>query len=204
MDRKYIYIIVIVLTITLVVYNHYIGLSADKTAVELDEIIELDETQKNTEIKYNLTINNTQNDEKNLVYSYKITIPSISGAYKYTKGTEESYLIFTANGEAEITLNSNDTLVIYDLPEGTTYKVEQTTDVSDKYTTKVGEENTTTIEGTINETSTIEFKNETIIQDEPVKKNPFTSDNHYLVLFVSIYAIILVIIGLKLKIKRFD
>lgn len=204
MNRKYIYILVIILTIVLVVYNQYIGLSAEQNAVELDNLPNIEETQKNTEVKYNLTIKNSQNDENDLIYSYKITIPTISGAYKYSKNNEESYLIFTANGAAELTLNSNDTLVLYDLPDGTNYKVEQITDVTDKYTTRIGEEQTTIIEGTISETNTIEFTNETIIQKEPVKKNPFTSDNHYLVLFVCLYAIILVLIATKLKIKRFE
>ncbi len=204
MQRKYIYLLVIVLTIVLVVYNHFIGLSSTKPSVELDNSPVIEETQKNTEVKYNLKIDNYQNDEKDIIYSYKITIPEISGAYKYSKNNEESYLIFTANGEAEVTLNSNDSLTIYELPEGIKYKIEQITDVSEKYTTKTDETNGTIIEGIISETNNIKFTNETIISEEPVKKNPFTSDNHYLALFVFIYAVIISIVATRIKVKRFE
>lgn len=204
MQRKYIYLLVIFLTIVLVVYNHFIGLSSEKPSVELNNSPTIEETQKNTEVKYNLKIDNFQNDDQDIIYSYKITIPEISGAYKYSKNNEESYLIFTANGEAEITLNSNSSLTIYDLPEGIKYKIEQITDISEKYTTKVDEKESTIIEGTISETNNIKFSNETIISEEPVKKNPFTSDNHYLALFVFIYAVIISIIATRIKVKRFE
>lgn len=204
MQRKYIYLLVIFLTIVLVVYNHFVGLSSKKPSVELNNSPTIEETQKNTEVKYNLQIDNFQNDEQDIIYSYKITIPEISGAYKYSKNNEESYLIFAANGEAEITLNSNSSLTIYDLPEGIKYKIEQITDVSEKYTTKVDEKESAIVEGTISETNNIKFSNETIISEEPVKKNPFTSDNHYLALFVFVYAIIITIIATRIKVKRFE
>lgn len=204
MQRKYIYLLVIFLTIVLVVYNHFVGLSSKKTSVELNNSPTIEETQKNTEVKYNLQIDNFQNDEQDIIYSYKITIPEISGAYKYSKNNEESYLIFAANGEAEITLNSNSSLIIYELPEGIKYKIEQITDVSEKYTTKVDEKESAIVEGTISETNNIKFSNETIISEEPVKKNPFTSDNHYLALFVFVYAIIITIIATRIKVKRFE
>ena len=58
-------------------------------------------------------------------------------------------------------------------------------------------------EGTLTVDTNVEFDNETI-KEETVKKNPYTADNHYLVLIVFIYAVIIISLTMKLKIKRFE
>lgn len=204
MLRKIIYIIIFILTIALVVTEHYNLLDLNKEATRLESITDaIDDTVKEVELTANLIIKNNQNDEKNLTYSYKITIENISGAQLAIKDTTEDYIVFAANGTTEITLNSNEEITFKNLPDGAKYKIEQTTDVSDKYTTSINEVETSVIEGILEVETRVEFDNETIKQ-ETVKKNPYTADNHYLVLFVFIYAIIIVGLAMKLKIKRFE
>ena len=204
MSRKIIYIIIFILTIALVVTEHYNLLDLNKEATRIDSITDaIDDTLKEVELAANLIIKNNQNDEKNLTYSYKITIENVSGAQLAMKGTTEDYIVFAANGIAEITLNSNEEIIFKNLPDGAKYKVEQTTDVSDKYTTSINKVKTNSIEGILKVETKVEFDNETI-KEETVKKNPYTADNYYLVLFVFIYAIIIIILAMKLKIKRFE
>lgn len=211
MQRKYIYIIVVILTIALVLVDHYVGLFTDNTnkAVEQHFSDELEEAYNATEISYSLIIKNFQNDNEKTTYTYKIKIPDFVGAQLYTHNGTENYVIFAANGEAEVHLNSNESLIIHNIPEGSNYRIEQVTDVSEKYTTTVNNLESKVIEGTIGSENTIEFNNETIIEEVPEvpeeeeKDNPFTEDNHYLVLTVFIYAIIILFIALRHKIKRF-
>ena len=109
--------------------------------------------------------------------------------------------------------------ILKDIPEGSIYEIEQVTDVSDKYTTKVNSVETKLVTGTIGTSSIVEFANETIIPQTPTKPsedgtekpapeeeekdNPFTNDTHYLALIVFLYASVILFIAFKNKIKRF-
>lgn len=205
MQRKYIYVIVFILTIALVLTDDYIGLNTN-TATETAEKLQgdIEDTYKSAEIKSNLAIKNLQNDEQELVYTYKIKIDNIVGAQLATYKGEEFYIIFAANGETEVTVDSNETLTIIDVPQGSNYTIEQITDVSDKYNTTINKQEITHYEGVIAEENIVEFNNETIKQQTPVKKNPYTSDNNNLKIIVLVYAAIIIIVALKFKIKRFS
>lgn len=205
MQRKYIYILVFILTVILVLTEHYVGLNPtklSKPSAELKE--ELDDTYKEVAVKADLVIKNLQNDEKELVYTYKLKVENIVGAHLATYKGEEKYIIFAANGEVEIVIDSNESITIADLPEGAKYSIEQITDVSDKYNTTINKEETSKYEGIITTENIIEFNNETIKSKDPVKKNPYTNDNHYLKVIVLVYAAIIIIVALKFRIKRFS
>lgn len=202
MQRKYIYILVFILTIALVLTDYYVGLNS-ANSVSTEKFQEVEDTQLNVEVKADLVISNLQNDERELVYAYKVKIDGIKGAQLALYDNEEKYIIFTANGEAEITIESNKTMTIKDLPLGSNYSIEQITDVSDKYNTKTNKEEKTSKEGKIEEENYIEFSNETIKTTTQASKNPFTSDNTYLFVGLLIYAIVLIIIAIRIKIKKF-
>lgn len=217
MQRKYIYIIVFILTIALVFTDHYIGLldRSDSEAVE-QLANDLEDNYNAATVSYSLVIKNFQNDDENTLYTYRVKISDINGAQLYTYNNKDDYMVFAANGEANFQVASNQTLIIKEIPEGATYEIEQITDVSNKYTTKVNNIETKIVSGTISSENEVEFANETIIPpattptedetgkvEEEKKENPFTNDNHYLAVFVFLYASIVLFIAFKNKIKRF-
>lgn len=204
MQRKIIYIIVFIVTIALVIADSYIDFNSkqNNNATVLPE--ELDDTYKSADIKSNLVIKNFQNDEQELVYTYLLKIDNVVGAQLTIYKGIESYIIFAANGEVEITIDSNQTLTIVDLPQGSNYSIEQITDVSDKYNTTINKEEKTKYEGTLEEENIVEFNNETLKNEKPIKKNPTTSDKNSSMIIVLIYSAILITIALKLKVKKFE
>lgn len=206
MQRKYIYIIVFILTIALVITDYYVGLNTATSQEEAKKLQEnIDDAYKGAEIKSNLVIKNLQNDEQDLVYTYKIKVENAVGAHLAIYKGEEHYIIFTANGETEVTIDSNENLTIAELPEGAHYTIEQVTDVSDKYNTTINEQEVTKYEGVIAATeNTVEFNNETLVSKKPVNKNPYTSDNNNLKIIVLIYAAIIILVALRLRVKRFE
>ncbi|MGN1372283.1 MAG: hypothetical protein ACI4XM_08425 [Candidatus Coprovivens sp.] len=204
MQRKIIYIIVFIVTIALVIVDSYIDFNSKKNnnATVLQE--ELDDTYKSADIKSNLVIKNLQNDDQELVYTYLLKIDNVVGAQLTIYKGIESYIIFAANGEVEITIDSNETLTVVDLPQGSNYSIEQITDVSDKYNTTINKEEKTKYEGTLEEENIVEFNNETLKNEKPIKKNPTTSDKNSSMIIVLIYSAILITIALKLKVKKFE
>lgn len=207
MQRKYIYIIVVTLTFLLVGVEQYLDSNNSSTAVDSPNYLEEhNDTFNNIESVSSLVITNIQNDDQPIAYTYQISIEGISGAYRYRHNENEGYIVFSANGIAQIMLNSNEFYTIYDLPNNVSYKVEQTNNVSDKYTTTANEKESTLVEGTISLESKATFENRTIIVEEPVKEkpNPITAD------YIGIPTIIAVIFGLsfiiarKFKVKRFE
>lgn len=220
MQRRYIYILVFILTIGLVLVDHYYGLSKQKdneVINKLDEVI--DDEYNAATVNYSLIIKNFQNDDNEYLYTYRVKITDLNGAQLYTYKNTDNYMVFAANGEANFQVASNETLTIHNIPEGSIYEIEQVTDVSDKYTTKINSVETKVVTGTIGTSSIVEFANETIIPQTPTKPskdgtekpapeeeekdNPFTNDTHYLALIVFLYASVILFIAFKNKIKRF-
>lgn len=209
MSRKFIYIIVIIATIALVIWNDTKNNNLSNMQVETDlkalNNLTVDEIYNSAEIVSPLTIKNTQNDDEQITYNYRIKISEISGAYKYTYNGKESYLVFSANGEAQITLNSNESITIYDLPSEVSYTIEQLNDVSDKYTTTTNDTASTIAEGTISLDTTVLFENKTIIIPTKPNKNPYTAARP-MILFVFICFVSFGLLSKirKIKIKRFE
>ena len=207
MSRKIVYIVVFITTIALVVYNDYQQNSTLNDALDSNETRELNiaESYNSSELPTSLTIQNYQNDEEEITYTYTLKINDIEGAYRYKHNDKESYLVFSAKGESQITLKSNESLTIYDLPVNTNYLIEQINDVSDTYTTTTNNENKTSNEGTISYETIVTFDNKTILSKEEPSKNPFTSSKP-ITIFVIMCFISLVIYTIihKIKITRFE
>lgn len=207
MSRKIVYIVVFITTIALVVYNDYQQNSTLNDAIDSNETRELNiaESYNSSELPTSLTIQNYQNDEEEITYTYTLKINDIEGAYRYKYNDKESYLVFSAKGESQITLKSNESLTIYDLPVNTNYLIEQINDVSDTYTTTTNNENKTSNEGTISYETIVTFDNKTILSKEEPSENPFTSSKP-ITIFVIMCFISLVIYTIihKIKITRFE
>lgn len=207
MSRKIVYIVVFITTIALVVYNDYQQNSNLNDDLDSNETRELNiaESYNSSELPTSLTIQNYQNDEEEITYTYTLKINDIEGAYRYKYNDKESYLVFSAKGESQITLKSNESLTIYDLPVNTNYLIEQINDVSDTYTTTTNNENKTSNEGTISYETIVTFDNKTILSKEEPSKNPFTSSKP-ITIFVIMCFISLVIYTIihKIKITRFE
>lgn len=207
MSRKIVYIVVFITTIALVVYNDYQQNSTLNDVLDSNETRELNiaESYNSSELPTSLTIQNYQNDEEEITYTYTLKINDIEGAYRYKYNDKESYLVFSAKGESQITLKSNESLTIYDLPVNTNYLIEQINDVSDTYTTTTNNENKTSNEGTISYETIVTFDNKTILSKEEPSENPFTSSKP-ITIFVIMCFISLVIYTIihKIKITRFE
>ncbi len=215
MQRKYIYVLVVFLTIALVIAESFYSEAKEKEAEmqlseqyqEKDDLINKIEADK-----HSLVIMNYQDDDKEIKYVYQLKIDDIAGAFKYSYNGEDKYMVFTANGEAKVYIKSNESITIYDLPEGTHYYIEQLNVIKDEYTTTVGEEEKTIIEGNIKKENIIEFTNKKIvIEEQPEEKPEVVPDNPYTaaeeiirMVLLFIIAAILIFTYKNYKIKRFE
>lgn len=209
MQRKYIYILVSILTVILVSINNVVELNSQNKTNSKNQgnliVEEQEPSYKGVEISSPLIVKNYQNDENKTTYSYRIKIENAVGAYRYEYNEKESYLVFNAIGESQFTLRSNELITIYDLPKNAEYEIEQVTDVSEKYVTKINNETKKIATGILTLENNIEFYNETIkVETEPVKKNPVTSDVYTLGIVCFLITTIIFIALKKIKIKRFD
>lgn len=207
-NRKHIYIIALFIIVVISITTSHIELDhRENQLLNTQQNVEQYDDYKEIDILYPLEIRNYQNDNKVIEYTYKIKIKDISGAYKYKYKDKESYMVFTANGESQFILDSNESIIIYDLPENAEYEIEQTTNVSDNYTTKVDKEYKTIIKGNVTASSQVAFDNETKkpeTKPEHQEKNPYTKDSYYFIVIIASFALILGMIGKNYKIKRFD
>lgn len=218
MKRKFIYIIAIILSVVYVGSEYYIDLSIENTTSlnDLDQERYLDtkdiDSYLNDENNYlaieslvDLTLNNIQNDKEIKTYTYKITINNVYGAYRYTLNKEEKYLIFSANGEAELSLKSNETVIIYDLPQNESYTIEQIGGDTTKYTIKANNVVGTTTKGKLDTKNVITFENKTQVKEHNKNpENPYTADIYTLAIILFIITTIIFLSIKHIKIKRFE
>ena len=142
-----------------------------------------------------LTIVNEQNDSKQNTYTYEINISEISGSYKYTLNNKTSYLTFDANGNATITLNPNEIITIYELPDSQ-YKITQ--NINNNYVTYINNNKTHSITSNISKTNKVTFSNKIINVTSPTTSTiPLNT-----ITLITIILLILLILT-KLKIKRY-
>lgn len=174
MQRKYIYIIIILLTVIFCSTKYYlIDLSGTPVIIQSEsknQDSNIDDTYIEAIIKSPVVIKNLQNDDNEINYKYSIKISNLSGAYKCTIGSQDTYLIFSANGKSEFTLKSNEKLTIYDVPNELEYTIEQLTNVDDTYTTKANDVISHIATGTIYLETNIIFENNTKIPNEEIEK----------------------------------
>lgn len=208
MYRKFIYILVFITTIAFVLYDYQENKNENKSLQSNNEEKLKEDLYNSAEILSPLTIKNYQNDDKIIEYTYKITLSDIAGAYPYEYNGKESYILFAANGETQITIKSNETITIYGLPNDTKYKIEQLTNVSDNYTTTINDENIFTAEGKLSPDTIITFDNKTIIEEEPEQiphENPFTASAPIFVFIIMCLISILIHNRInKIKITKYE
>lgn len=236
MKRKYIYIIVFLLAIIVSVGNYYVELSLNEpkernelyATYNLEPNIFDDLEEENSFysalITSPLTIKNYQNDDEVITYTYNLKIDNIHGAYRYNKDNKEGYIVFSANGEATLKLNSNESITIYDIPSDKEYWIEQVTNVKDKYTTKINDIYGTSGIGTINLETEITIENNTRngyvkptpenpenpdsnhpVEEQPKpEKNPITGDSFYYIIIILTITIGVLFTLAKMKVKRFE
>ena len=226
MQRKYIYILVILITIILNVSDYYYQENMEKEE-NPNQIADEFNDYNSATILSPLTITNIQNDNNTQEYTYKLKINEVRGAYRYTKNGEENYMLFAANGEASITLKSNESVTIYDLPNDTNYVITQ--QLNNKYKTYINSVEMNVIEGVITIENNITFNNIAIEftpsnpqekpdeseeenktneteQEENKKpsKNPYTNDFIIAYFIILVISLVSLVIYPKIKVKKFE
>ena len=226
MQRKYIYILVILITIILNVSDYYYQENMEKEE-NPNQIADEFNDYNSATILSPLTITNIQNDNNTQEYTYKLKINEVRGAYRYTKNGEENYMLFAANGEASITLKSNESVTIYDLPNDTNYVITQ--QLNNKYKTYINSVEMNVIEGVITIENNITFNNIAIEftpsnpqekpdeseeenkpneteQEENKKpsKNPYTNDFIIAYFIILVISLVSLVIYSKIKVKKFE
>ncbi len=222
MKRSYIYVIVILLTITLVSTDYYIG-------KDLQNVYPLDVNYNTIEDDYvkeagvvgTFTIVNEQNSLETLDYKYTLKVNGLSGAYRIKHNNNEEFLIFAANGEAELKLKSNDVVTIYDVPVDLTYTIRQETD-NKEFTLTTNGQTTNVATGETSDNSTITFKNtskvaatkdskntqkkETKQKDNKASKKdiPNTGETEIKLTLVLIVSLLIIVCFKIMKVKRFE
>lgn len=173
----------------------------DDNKAPIDNDVEYKEIGNNA----TLVISNLQNDNKKITYTYKIVISGVSGAYRYKYNDTQKYIIFSANGEAEITINSNESITIYDLPKGSGYMIEQSGGDSSKYTITANSVVGTKSSGVLGENSRVTFENKVSVKDgNKNPNNPYTADVYTLGIILFVIATIIFLAIRHIKINRFE
>ena len=148
--------------------------------------------------KTNIEIINNQNDDEKTKYTYNVIIRDVTGATRYSVDGVESYIVFSSKGEATFTINSNQKIIIFDIPYNTYYSIEQAT--NNKYVTSVGNKNQNIIEGVTAQANIITFYN----TNKVVNANPNTADYSIIYIATAILSFIAFIVLIKtIKVKRF-
>ena len=176
-----------------------VGIISLNTNKVNENVVNLSQKQAGpTGVVSNLTIKNVQNTSDAITYTYNIKLDGLQGSYRYTLNGVESYMVLNAVGSSSIEVNSNQTLIIYDIPVNTTYTIEQNRPAN--YKTIVDNVETTMAQGTTVNGSTITFNNETTVVDS----NPVTSDKINIVAIILFLAAATSIVLKNIKVKRYE
>ena len=222
MKRTYIYLIAALLSVTIASADFLIGKDLQKI-VPLDEQYRAiedntpEETVQEAKLVTTLKIKNEQNSDEVITYKYTIQSPELAGAYRYIVNDQEGYMIFTANGESSFELKSNESIIIYDVPVDIDYTITQET-TSDKYTTKVEDQeklsynskttsdNNITFNNSTKKAETKQSTKENKKTDSKAKKKeiPNTGETEIKMVLVLLISILVIYCFRKLKIKRFE
>lgn len=188
-------------------YTFNVSKKSTRKTIEIERTYKADDLydeSDNTELvneevsKTSIEIINYQNDQQKEKYTYNITIRDVTGATRYSVDGVESYAVFSSNGEATITINSNQKIIIYDIPYNTYYSIEQAS--NSKYVTSVDNKNQNIIEGVTAQNNIVTFNN----TNKVVSANPSTADYSIMYIVSAILSLIALIVLIKtVKVKRF-
>lgn len=158
----------------------------------------------NSESSSNLIINNIQNSNEEITYTYNIHIDGVSGSTLIKIDDNSDYYIFDSLNNLLIEVLSNQTLTIENLPNNANYKI--SVEKIDGYNIKINNIETNEIKGTLEENTIINitsFTNKEIIVDdkklEDVKVNPRTSDSIALLGLLCLFAMLIFYSLIKYK-----
>lgn len=209
MNRNFIYIIVVIATIGFVFGEDYLRKDLENVG---DDILNLDtgkmieevpvdykELKDSEAIRTTLEIKNKENDTNKTVYNYVLHIDDIKGSYKTKKGNKEYYTIFDATGTAKIELLANESIMIYDVPLGSPFTLEQLENKD--YITKVNDKDVLKVEGTLFTENKVTFEN---INKTAKQYTPNTVDNIKVSIIILMISITTYLILSKIKIKKFE
>lgn len=163
MERKYAYIIILLLSITFGVADHFMNRSLESVN-HLNEFTEnnavnglnVDDQQDITLTEF--TITNDQSNGNKVSYNYNIKIDDVTGAHRYIKSNNETgYLVFAANGVTNFTLNENETITISDVPTNVAYSITQETNTG--YKTYINSIETNVASGIVALDNNVKFDN---------------------------------------------
>jgi len=208
MKRRYIYFIAILISIGVVVSINFIdqdlaNVSPSTSLDNLEKYAISDDDSNTIDVKTDLLISNSENDTLQTEYTYSLKIEEVEGAYRYTKGEEENYLIFDATGKTSFTLKGNETITIYDLPTEVGYTITQSS--NDDYVTKVNDKTSNTLSGTLQIGTTITFTNTNKNTSNEINNDsPNTADKIKTSLIVLVLTGLVCLIIKHLKVKKYE
>ncbi len=160
-----------------------------------------------------LTIENIQNSNENIEYTYEIHIENVRGAVETitNKGTE--YLVFDSLGYLTFKLKGNESIAFNSLPNGAAFDI-TIEDVKD-YSIKINDLELNKYNGTLDGMTKVTVtsftnKNTGIVDDsknpsDGVSKNPSTSDKIALVSMLCFITMLVSYVLIKSKrIKKYE
>lgn len=142
-----------------------------------------------------LTISNNQNDCQTNTYTYELNIYNATGAYEYNYNNKTAYLIFDAAGNTTFTLQSNETIIIKNIPESS-YQIKQS--LHSNYNTYINNKQTNIYNSNTKTNNQITFVNKV-----KQSKNPNTSTLPIALLILTIITTFTLIFLKRTKIKRY-
>lgn len=142
-----------------------------------------------------LTISNNQNDYQTNTYTYELNIYNATGAYEYNYNNKTAYLIFDAAGNTTFTLQSNETIIIKNIPESS-YQIKQS--LHNNYNTYINNKQTNIYNSNTKTNNKITFVNKV-----KQSKNPNTSTLPIALLILTIITTFTLIFLKRTKIKRY-
>ena len=142
-----------------------------------------------------LTISNNQNDYQTSTYTYELNIYNATGAYEYNYNNKTAYLIFDAAGNTTFTLQSNETIIIKNIPESS-YQIKQS--LHNNYITYINNKQTNIYNSNTKTNNQITFVNKV-----KQSKNPNTSTLPIALLILTIITTFTLIFLKRTKIKRY-
>ena len=142
-----------------------------------------------------LTISNNQNDYQTNTYTYELNIYNATGAYEYNYNNKTAYLMFDAAGNTTFTLQSNETIIIKNIPESS-YQIKQS--LHNNYITYINNKQTNIYNSNTKTNNQITFVNKV-----KQSKNPNTSTLPIALLILTIITTFTLIFLKRTKIKRY-
>lgn len=151
-----------------------------------------------TIVKVPILIQNIQKEGPSLSYTYTIRIEKVTGVVLATYQNETISLNFDEHGIATFSLQSNEKIVLQDIPIDVVYSVSQEENTS--VSSQIEQTDTSFYQGITKAENTVTFQN-TMIQ---TVANPYTVDVSFICFLLCICSFLLLFFLKHLKIKKYS